>query len=66
VFLENNEAVIVDYKTDYVQSGNALLERYGTQLRLYAHILAKSLNVAVKECVIYSFALSKAIAVESQ
>ncbi len=61
VFFEGGEAVVVDYKTDHVTDENALLERYSGQLELYAAILGESLNARVKECVIYSFALSKAI-----
>jgi ATP-dependent helicase/nuclease subunit A len=61
VFFERGEAIVVDYKTDYVKDANALLERYSRQLELYAALLGGSLGANVKECVIYSFALSKAI-----
>jgi ATP-dependent helicase/nuclease subunit A len=61
VFFEGGQAVVVDYKTDYVKDENTLLERYSRQLELYAAILGESLGANVKECVIYSFALSHAI-----
>ncbi|MCL2068957.1 MAG: PD-(D/E)XK nuclease family protein, partial [Oscillospiraceae bacterium] len=51
-------AVIVDYKTDRVKDMQELLERYRTQLELYREILCESLDVPVKECVLYSFELS--------
>jgi ATP-dependent helicase/nuclease subunit A len=63
VFFEGGEAIVVDYKTDYVTDENTLLERYSRQLELYAAILGESLGANVKECAIYSFALSKAIVV---
>jgi len=61
VFLEDGGAVIVDYKTDRVETGEELLERYGAQLRLYREILGQSLEAPVKECVLYSFALGRAV-----
>lgn len=63
VFFEADGAVIVDYKTDRVKSAEELRERYKTQLELYRMILSESLEVNVKECVLYSFYLSKAIVV---
>jgi ATP-dependent helicase/nuclease subunit A len=63
VFFEDGEAVVVDYKTDYAVDENTLLKRYSRQLELYAAILSESLGASVKECVIYSFALSQAIIV---
>jgi ATP-dependent helicase/nuclease subunit A len=61
VFFEDGEAVVLDYKTDNVRDENTLVERYFRQLELYAAILEESLGARVKECVIYSFALSQAI-----
>ena len=61
VFMEEGRAIIVDYKTDRVETGAELAERYGVQLALYEKILARSLDVPVGGCVIYSFALSQEI-----
>lgn len=61
VFLENGEAVIVDYKTDHVKSPEELVERYHVQLELYRKVLSESLNMPVKECILYSFSLSQEI-----
>lgn len=58
VFLEEDGAVIVDYKTDRVKTPDELRERYRVQLALYRNALTEALGVPVKECVLYSFALS--------
>lgn len=64
VFIEDGEAVIVDYKSDYVKDARELVERYRVQLALYRAVLADSLGVPIKQCVIYSFALSAEITVD--
>ncbi|MEM1483916.1 helicase-exonuclease AddAB subunit AddA [Oscillospiraceae bacterium PP1C4] len=64
VFIENGEAVIVDYKSDYVKEAQELVDRYRVQLALYRSVLCGSLGVPVKECVIYSFALSQEITIK--
>lgn len=61
VFFEEGQAVIVDYKTDYVKDPEELIERYSPQLTIYRMILEKSLGYPVKECVLYSFGLGKEI-----
>jgi ATP-dependent helicase/nuclease subunit A len=63
VFIEDGKAVIVDYKTDRVKTERELLDRYAVQLDFYRKILARSLDMPVKECVIYSFSLSCDISV---
>lgn len=61
IFIENGGAVIVDYKTDRVENEQALIDRYSAQLNLYAKAFEKILNMSVKQKIIYSFHLSKAI-----
>ena len=61
VFVEDDGAVILDYKTDRVQTPAQLAERYAFQLHLYRQILGEALSVPVKECLLYSFALDTAI-----
>ncbi|MCL2856616.1 MAG: helicase-exonuclease AddAB subunit AddA [Oscillospiraceae bacterium] len=61
VFIEEDGAVILDYKTDRVQTLEQLAERYAFQLRLYRQILAQALSVPIKECILYSFALGAAV-----
>ena len=62
-FLEGDDVVLVDYKTDRAAWGEEekLLERYRTQLEDYALALEKMLHKKVKEKYIYSFTLHKAI-----
>ena len=63
VLVEQGGAVIIDYKTDRVKTGETLLERYSGQLQLYARLLEEYLSCPVKECWIYSFTLGKALRV---
>ena len=61
MFLENDELVLVDYKTDKNLSERELKEHYKNQLEWYkkaAQILCKK---RVKEMVLYSFALKKTV-----
>ena len=61
IFIEKDGAVIVDYKTDRVENEQTLIDRYSAQLDLYAKAFEKLLGIAIKEKIIYSFHLSKAI-----
>ncbi len=61
VFLEDGAAVIVDYKTDNINDINILKERYYPQMRLYAEALKKSLELDVRECILYSLKLKDSI-----
>lgn len=61
VFLEEGRWYIVDYKTDAVQTPQALLYRYGRQLELYARILSRSFPEPVGGCILYSFGLGREI-----
>jgi len=62
-FIENNELVLVDYKTDRVCRGEEqkLKELYHSQLEDYSAALERMLNRNVKEKYIYSFSLGKAL-----
>ena len=61
VFVENGELVIVDYKTDRVKSPAELVERYRAQLDVYARALSAVLQLPVRECLLYSFALGQVV-----
>ena len=65
-FEEEDEIVLVDYKTDYVSRYNKqeLIEKYRVQLEYYAQALEKITKKKVKEKIIYSFALGEEIRVE--
>ena len=56
-FEENDEIVIVDYKTDYVDQDNKqdVINRYRKQLDLYADALTKLTGKKVKEKYLYLF-----------
>lgn len=60
-FIENEEIVLVDYKTDRVKDGQELCKKYKVQLDYYAKALSMLLGLKVKEKVIYSTALKKSI-----
>lgn len=65
-FFEDEDIVLVDYKTDRVRrkDGTELVEKYKEQLKYYAQALERLSGRKVKEKIIYSFALSKEIPVE--
>ena len=60
-FAENGELIIVDYKTDRVDSEEKLADMYSQQLRLYKYAMEKITSYKVKTCYLYSFYLSKEI-----
>ena len=62
-FEEEGEIVLVDYKTDAIKEPEDLIERYETQVEYYREALEKLTGRKVKECILYSFALNKAILV---
>lgn len=64
VFIENGEAVIVDYKTDRVKDIEELRDRYQKQMLLYKRAVEAVWGISVKECCIYSFALGKELTID--
>ncbi len=54
-FEENDEIIIVDYKTDFFKSINQIKDKYSIQLNLYKKALERSTGKRVKECIIYLF-----------
>ena len=60
-FIEENQIILVDYKTDKVKTERELISRYQTQLNLYQLALENNLSKKVKEKIIYSFYLEKEI-----
>ena len=61
LFLEDDGAVIVDYKTDNIKDISVLGERYLSQMKLYSEALKKSMGVNVKECILYSLRLRESL-----
>lgn len=60
---ENGQIVLVDYKTDYVESGKEfeLVEKYKSQFNLYKQALESVLGTKVEKVYIYSVYLGKEI-----
>lgn len=61
VFVEDDQWVLVDYKTDCVKSGDELIRRYKIQMDLYKEALERLTNMPVKASYIYSFRLHEAV-----
>ncbi len=61
---EGDGAVLVDYKTDRTRSPDELRARHAPQVLLYARILRQLLDIPVRECLLYSTALSAEIAID--
>lgn len=62
-FIENNQYVIMDYKTDKVQDLEELKERYAKQLECYKLALEKITGKDVSEMIIYSVHLGDEISI---
>ncbi len=63
-FEEEGEWILVDYKTDYVNSGEKLLllkERYRIQLDLYSEALEQITGKPVKERILYLLSINQAV-----
>lgn len=56
-FIEGDEIVLVDYKTDRVRDGEELLDRYKRQLEWYALALTKASHRKIREACLYSLYL---------
>lgn len=58
-FIEDGEIVLLDYKTDVIDSLEALWNRYNIQIQYYEEALTKLMQMPVKERILYSFYLEK-------
>lgn len=58
-FVENGEIVLLDYKTDVIESLQALWNRYSVQIQYYEEALTKLMQMPVREKILYSFYLEK-------
>ena len=70
-FLENGKAVLLDYKTNWVdpavpfeEEAKRLTELYGEQIRLYREALTKALKIPADEAYLYLFSPEKWIEVK--
>lgn len=67
-WLENDKIVLLDYKTDRVNAAKGLIDRYSTQLKLYADALGRIFStdgksIQADERLIYSFRLQQTIVI---
>ncbi len=62
-FEEGDDIVLMDYKTDKVDSGEELIKKYSVQLDYYREALKRITEKKVKERLIYSFTLGETILV---
>ncbi len=58
-FIEDGEIVLLDYKTDVIDSLEAIWNRYNVQIQYYEEALTKLMQMPVKERILYSFYLEK-------
>lgn len=58
-FIENGGIILLDYKTDVIDSLQALWNRYNVQIQYYEEALTKLMQMPVKERILYSFYLEK-------
>lgn len=68
-WIEEDGIVILDYKTDRIENGQELIDRYAAQLRLYGEALERIYaqgGLKVKERLLYSFRLEEVILVPAQ
>lgn len=62
-FYEENEIILFDYKTDYVEEGNEeeIVKKYTMQLKYYKNALEKITGNKVKEVYLYLFYINKEV-----
>ena len=58
---KNNELVLVDYKTDYIQNEEELIKKYKEQLDIYKTALEEAMQQKVDRVYIYSTFLDKVL-----
>ncbi len=62
-FVEEDEIVIVDYKSDYVTDKNMdnLIKQYKVQLDIYKEVLENTTDKKVKQCIIHFLKINKSV-----
>ena len=64
VFREGDHLVLVDYKTDKVDTAAELIDRYRSQMLFYRQALETIFGLPVREMLLYSFALGATVEVQ--
>lgn len=67
-WMEEDNIILLDYKTDRIKKGEELVMRYETQLRLYADALSRvfsneTVHKKAEECLLYSFHLQEVVCI---
>lgn len=65
-FEENGELVVIDYKTDRIDTEEEFIEKYSSQLMLYKRALELCTGMKVSQTLIYSFYLSREIEIKEK
>jgi len=58
---EEDKVVLLDYKTDYAQTEQELIDKYIVQLQIYKEAIEQALHQEIDEMYIYSVYLNKEI-----
>ena len=53
-FIEHDDIILVDYKTDNIKSKTELISKYAAQMYLYGLTLEKLTGKKVADCILYS------------
>lgn len=56
-FIEDDKIILVDYKTDVINTPQELFDRYRVQVMYYCEALSKAYGLQVTESILYSFCL---------
>ena len=65
-WIEDDQIMLLDYKTDRISHASQLIDRYQEQLELYAQALEATWNKKVGEKYLYSFSLQETIRLEKE
>ena len=65
-FVEDGALVVVDYKTDRLEEERRFVEKYAGQVGIYKMALSLCTDYPVKQTLLYSFYLHRAIPVEDE
>ena len=62
-FIEDNNIILVDYKTDYIDDDGEeiLIKRYKKQMELYSEALYNIMGMEVREKILFAFQIGKEI-----
>lgn len=61
VLIKDGKLTIIDYKTDRIDDESKFIDKYYTQLKLYAMAMNNTYGYPVTDCFIYSFNLNRLI-----